>query len=220
VAFAALGAVAARGIAWWPAVAIVTLTGISVHARTAARAARGLPADMSASAKRRTPPGNSWNNHIALTLALTCIAAMPVWRPVNPITEAPDNLLGYAPEFLTEVLAESAGPDDRIWNAQVWGSWLEFRVPAPAYAFDSRVEVIPSKAWADNDVVLAAGPGWAEILDRYDATVIVAEGDLTAPLAAALDGSAEWFLLYVDDDGTIWRRASESTAAAGLSSRP
>jgi hypothetical protein len=219
VAFAALGAVAARGIAWWPAVAIVTLTGIAVHARVAEREARGLPPETAAAPPRQRPAvGNSWNNHIALTIVAGCLTLLPIWRPVNTITGAPRGLLSYAPVGVTAILRMSVSDTDRIWNAQAWGSWLEFAIPGPTYAFDSRVEVIPAQAWADGDTVLSASAGWADILDRYAATVVVTEGPLTTPLATALAAEARWRLFWADDEGTVWRRAPEAAASAGLSS--
>ena len=225
VAFASLGAIAERGIAWWPAVAVMVLIGMAVNERVASRVARGLPADPIAAAAaaatpRRPVRGSSWNNHIALTLIAGCLAVLPVWRPVNAITGAPDGAVSYAPETVTAVLQLRLGPEDRVWNPQVWGSWLEFRLPVARYAFDSRIEVIPARAWADNDVVISGGSGWDDLLERYGATVVVAEGPPDTPLALALAGSQDWQIQYAGDDATIWRRVYVVTTSAGLSSVP
>jgi hypothetical protein len=220
-AFAALGAVAARGIAWWPAVAVVTLAGIANAARAAAARPGALgQAHALEPASVRTDPGWSWNRHVALTLVLTGLVALPAWRPVNEITGAPDGLLSHAPEGVTALLSLHATSGERVWNPQVWGSWFEFAFPEATYAFDSRIEVIPAEAWADGDVVASAGAGWAEILDRHGVTIVVTEGPLTTPLAVALSADADWTLTYADDEGTMWLRAPEPGLSAGLSSRP
>jgi len=197
VAFAALGAVAARGIAWWPGVAAVTLAGLLQ---------RPVALGEAATAPRRTERGQSINAHVALGLLLACVAVLPVWRPIHGATGAPTDLLGQAPASVTLFLRAAATPEDRVWNPQVWGSWFEFAVPAPKYAFDSRIEVIPPDAWRDGDTVAAAGPGWEAILDARGVTMVVAEGDRTAPLAAALAGSPAWYLLADGGDGSIWVR--------------
>jgi hypothetical protein len=194
VAFAALGAVAARGIAWWPGVAAVTLAGLLI------------PADRP-STPRPLPRGSLLNALVGAALVVAGVATLPTWRAVDPGLDAPRGLLAHAPSGVTSVLQETVGPDDRIWNPQAWGSWLEFAVPAPAYAFDSRIEVIPSDAWADGDVVAAGGPRWDAILDARGVTIVVAEGPPTTPLAAALFGSPAWRMVSADADATIWVRA-------------
>jgi len=66
--------------------------------------------------------------------------------------------------------------------------------------------VIPPDAWRDGDIVAAAAPGWEAILDARGVTMVVAEGDREAPLAAALSGSPAWYLLADGGDGSIWVR--------------
>jgi hypothetical protein len=121
---------------------------------------------------------------------------------------------------VTALLSDTLAPGDRVWNAQAWGSWLEFRFPEATYAFDSRVEVIPPSAWAEHDTVLGGGPGWAEILDSYDVAVVVTEGDTGTPLGLALSGNPDWRLVWADNDGTVWQRLHVVLASAGLSSPP
>jgi hypothetical protein len=193
LAFAALGAMAARGIAWWPAIAAVTLAG--------------LLAPPAGGVSRPTPRGSALNAFVAVVLVLAGVALLPAWRPIDPGQGAPAGLLTFAPSGVTAALRERAGPSDRVWNPQPWGSWLEFAVPAPAYAFDSRIEVIPAQAWADGDVVAAAGPGWEAILDRYGVTIIVTQAPSTSPLTGPLRADGGWDLAFADADGAVWMRA-------------
>jgi len=201
VAFAALGAIAARGIAWWPAVAAVTMAGLLVPA------GRPGPARPEPGTPRPEPRGSALNALVGAALVVAGIAALPTWRAMDTGLDAPSGLLAHAPSGVTTVLRETAGPDDRVWNPQAWGSWLELAVPEPAYAFDSRVEVIPADAWTDGDVVEAAGPGWDAVLDARGVTIVVAKGPPTTPLAAALAGSPAWRMAHADADATIWLRA-------------
>ena len=196
-AFVVLGAVAERGIAWWPGVAVVTLAGLGTDGRQPFR-----PSGIARPAR-----GSVLNSAIVVVLVLVGIALIPAWRPVDSGLNAPSGLLGQAPSGVTAALRGLAARTDRIWNPQVWGSWFEFAVPEPSYAFDARIEVIPPEAWADGDVVASAGAGWPAILDRADATIVITEGDATSPLAQALAEDSDWRLAHADDTGTIWVRA-------------
>jgi len=199
VGFATLGALTERGIAWWPGVAAVTLAGLAAHA--------GRHETVPGTREPRPPRGSVLNALVGAVLIAAGIALLPTWRPVDPGLNAPSGLLGQAPSGVTAALREIATHEDRIWNPQVWGSWLEFAVPAPAYAFDARIELIPPETWADGDVVASAGAGWPAILDAADATIVITEGAGTSPLAQALADTSDWRLAHTDDAGTIWVRA-------------
>ncbi len=193
VAFAALGAVAARGTAWWPGVAAVTLAGIA--------------APMWTRVSGRPGRGSRLNALVGAALVVAGVAVLPPWRSVDSGLDAPRGLLAQAPSGVTAALRDLAGPADRVWNPQAWGSWFELAVPAPAYALDTRFDVIPSDAWADGDLIASAGPGWDDVLDARRATIVVANGPPATPLAAALAGSPTWRLVHGDDDGSVWVRS-------------
>jgi hypothetical protein len=193
--FAALAAIAARGVAWWPAVAVVAVAGLLP----------GAAADAPTRTWRRTP----LNALVAALIVAAGIAVLPVWRPVDRDLGAPSGLLAQAPSGITAAVRDLATPADRVWNPQVWGSWFEFAVPAPAYAFDSRVEVFPGFLWETADAVAAAQTGWETALDHYGATIVVTEGAATSPLARVLADAAGWRLVHADDLGTVWARVTQ-----------
>lgn len=147
------------------------------------------------------------NAAVGAALVLVGIALIPAWRPIDSGLNAPTGLLGQAPSAVTRALRAIATPEDRVWNPQVWGSWLEFAVPAPLYAFDARIEIMPPEAWANGDLVARAQPGWPEVLDAEGATIVVTEGPGTTPLAQALAASAGWKATHVDAEGSVWIRA-------------
>ena len=189
-AFAGLAALAARGIAWWPAVAVVTLAGMAGPEAAPAPAARATR-------------GSALNAVIAATLVIAGVLLVPIWRPLDPALGAPAGLLSHAPAGLTARLREMAGPSDRVWNPQVWGSWFEFAVPVPAYALDSRIELIPPAAWSDADIVARGGDGWEAILGRRGVTILVTTSD-QGGLVDQLHRSGSWQPAYGDADGALW----------------
>jgi hypothetical protein len=195
--FAALAAIAARGVAWWPAIAVVTLAPLLG------------PGDPAAQAPTRPARRSALNGAVAALLVVAAVAALPFWRPTDPDLHAPSGLLAQAPPGVTAALRDLATPADRVWNPQVWGSWFEFAVPEPAYAFDSRVEIFPAEAWAAGDQVAAARGDWQGVLAAAGVTIVVTEGPKSSALARALAGTPTWRLVHADDLGTVWARASE-----------
>ncbi len=196
IGFALLGALASRGVAWWPGVAVITVAGLWSDGRSADADEHGPTL--------RAARGRGLNALVGAILIAAVIALIPAWRPVDAGTGAPVRVLADAPSGITRALRAIAQSGDRVWNPQVWGSWLEFAVPDSLYALDSRIEVIPVETWADAALVAAAEPGWPDILARADVTILITEGP-DSPLAAALGASPEWTVAYADEDGTIWQ---------------
>ena len=192
IAFALLGALASRGVAWWPGVAVVAIAGIWFDGRLAESVVHA-PARA----------GSPLNVAVATLLVLAGIASLPVWRSVDPGTGAPDGVLIEAPSGITSELRLIATREDNVWNPQVWGSWLEFAVPGPRYALDSRIEVFPAQVWSDSALVSSGDDGWSRVLDARKVTIVITDnGD--PRLAARLRLSAGWAMAYADDNGAIW----------------
>jgi hypothetical protein len=199
VVFAGLGAIAARGVAWWPGIAAVTIAGIACGASP------------EYASPEREPRRSLLNGLVAVALVVAAVALMPFWRPMDRFLEAPEGLLAdEAPSSVTAALRQLAKPADRVWNPQIWGSWFELAVPAPTYALDSRVEIFPSEIWARAEVVAEAKPGWEEVLDDAGVTIVVTEGSGTSPLAQALRSAAGfgWRLEQDRSEGSIWVRVT------------
>lgn len=209
VVFAALGAIAVRGVAWWPLVAAVTVAGLVAPTLVAPTLGAPASSPVTATATLRRPQrGSALNGLIVAVLVVAGVVLLPAWRALDPNTRAPSGLLTFAPSGVTAALRSLATPEDRIWNPQPWGSWFEFAVPAPTYALDSRIEVIPPEAWRDADVVADAGPGWDAILDARRVTIVVLDAGAGAwPMTRALATSVGWALVHADAEGSVWRRS-------------
>ncbi len=197
IGFALLGAMASRGVAWWPGVAVVAIAGIWSDGRPADA---GEPVPASRAARR-----HGLNAVVGGILFAASIALIPAWRPVDTGTGAPAGVLTDAPSGITRALRAIAQPGDRVWNAQVWGSWLEFAVPGPRYALDSRIEVFPAHVWSDAALISSGEDGWSKVLDARNVTIVVSDtGD--PRLVARLRLSAGWAIAYADNNGAIWVR--------------
>jgi hypothetical protein len=224
-AFAGLGVLTGRGLAWWALVApiaLATIVGVaqrrglegagdaSVVAPTwVPEALRPIPA---------TERARPLNLVIVGVLVLAFVALLPSWRPVGP-AGVPEGLLSHAPQGVAAELRELARPGRhtlvRVWNPQLWGSWLELAVPELQFALDSRLELFPASVWADAEIIATGADGWDGLLDRYAVTVVVVAPEQTA-LRTALEAAPGWVVRYTEAEGSIWGRSVvEASSGSG-----
>ena len=179
-AMAVMGAWAIRGVAWWALVMVFLLAGALATERPV-----------------RAPRASVVNGFIAVVLGVAVVAALPWWRPADPLTGRA-GLLSYAPSGLAAKVAELAGTGARVVVPQTWGSWFEWAAPKQAYFIDSRFELFPPDVWADHAALQGLDAG--EVLDRWAADVVgVAVGRVPTTRSVA----SAW----TDTDGTILVRA-------------
>jgi len=135
-------------------------------------------------------------------IALVIVAALPIWRPVDPGLQAPTGLLGQAPSGVTGSLRGLLQPGDRLFAPQVWGSWFEYSFRDAPIGFDSRIELFPADAWEAMDLVYDGGEGWERQLDAWGVTVVVVGGAADDPFPVRLT-DAGWRQVFTDEDGVI-----------------
>jgi len=191
IPFAALGVWAVRGLAWWPFVAAATVAALA--SRTTDAAARPERVD--------PPVIRRVNFGIAVVLVLAGVAALPLWRPLDPGLQAPVAVVGTAPSGITAALRNIVRPGDRIFAPQPWGSWFEFAFPEATVAVDSRIELFPNDVWDAVDRIDAGGAGWQEALTGWKVTVVVAAHD-QSDLVQRLTTEG-WSDVHHDEDGTV-----------------
>ena len=179
-AMALMGAWAVRGVAWWAFAMVFLLAGVLASERPV-----------------RAPRASAVNGLIAVVLGVAIVAALPWWRPADPLTGR-TGLLSYAPSGLAAKVAELAGAGARVVVPQTWGSWFEWAAPEQAYFIDSRFELFPADVWADYAAL--QGPDAGEVLDRWAADVVVVPAGEAMP-------SGPWDRAWEDADGTILVRA-------------
>ncbi len=203
----ALGAWTERGIVWWALGAAVAAAGIlgASPAESATRAAEA-PGATAAPTHRRTSLVNG-ALVIALCAAPVLLAIAVVARPGDAVT-GPPGMLADAPPGITAAVRERTGPGTRIFNAQRWGSWLEWAVPDALVFTDSRFELIPESAWADHVALSGGRFDWRSILKRVDPDLIVASRSEQAGLLDAIvaDPASGWHEAYADADGVVLAR--------------
>jgi hypothetical protein len=184
---ALVGALAVRGVAWWALGAAVAVAGL-LERPSVERVAPDPPTRLAAA--------------VAGVVLVATVVLLPFWRPPDPLTGRV-GLLTQAPPEATDAVRAIAGPGDRLFAPQPLGSWLELTVPVAPVFVDSRIELFGPDVWREHDVVAGAGEEWSEILDRWDVTIVVAEG----PLAVAIAASSGWTLIEPATEPAIYVRA-------------
>jgi hypothetical protein len=189
-----IGMMAVRGVAWWaigaaPVVALLA-SGLAIRDRRLGDPELDAPRGVGYTA-------------IASVLVLLVVVALPVWRPIDRVY-GPQGVVRDAPRGVTEGLLAQAAASDRLLAEQTWGSWLEFAVPGLPLMVDSRIELFDRAIWGDYLHVVNARADWAEILDRWEVTLVAIAPD--AQLRPFLDADPGWLLQFEDDEGAIYRR--------------
>jgi hypothetical protein len=201
---------AVRGLAWWPLVAAVTLAGLLAPGIATARVDPTAAASDEEPLRTPRPEPRLFrrvNLVIAVVLILIGVGLLPVWRPTDRGLGTPAGLVSVAPPGITARLRELAGPNDRLFAPQPWGSWFEYAVPATPVFVDSRIELFQPAVWDEYDFVVDGVDGWRDILDRRAVTMIVAvDGIGRSPLAARQAADPGWSQASADEDGRIFVR--------------
>lgn len=205
VAFAALGAITGRGLAWWPFAAVFVIAGFFPA---------GDPQRPTALEHRRS----ALNAFVMGLLIVAGVALLPFWRPIGP-AGVPLATLSYAPQGIASYLGHIAvrfnARGARVFAPQHWGSWLELQAPALAYAVDSRIELFPTSVWTEYDTIGSAAEGvvtgpfpeWERRLSDRAVFIVVTEAGVDTKLEAAMAAKAAlgiWTRAYSDADGTVW----------------
>lgn len=195
---AAVGLMAVRGTAWWaigaaPFVAYL-ISGLEL---------RGRRLDAPGGAERRTLGYTA----IAGVLVAFAIMVLPIWRGGDALY-GPEGVVGDAPRGVTEATRAAMIADDRLFVSQRWSSWFELAIPDLPVMVDYRIELFPNDVWGDYIHVSGGRADWADILDRWDVSLVTASLLEQGQLLPFLRVSDDWDLVFEDDDGAVFRRVA------------
>lgn len=188
---ASLGFIALRGAVWWA----VALPQLIAEARSPTQTPSTLPP---------TSPSPRSRANLAVATVLLILGGVFLSRWLNPIRSG---LLSTAPANIVRALAEHLEPGDRIFNAQIWGSWLEYALPENPVFVDSRIELFHRRIWEQYLAVSTAREGWQEILNRWRITGVAADRGQQADLIPWIRRDPSWQLVYEGDEGLVFVRA-------------
>ena len=177
-AIAAMGAWAVRGVAWWAPVMAFLLAGV-----------------LTGAGARRVGRASRVNGATAVLLGVLLVAALPWWRPPDPLTGRV-GLLSYAPSALAAEVAARVQRGDRVVVPQSWSSWFEWVAPGALYFVDSRFELFPADVWADESALRQGGDAAAEVLERRESDLVVIAAGEVRPAGA-------WTVAWEDAAGAI-----------------
>ncbi len=152
----------------------------------------------------------------ALTCALIVWTAL-AWSGVGqailgqPVRSARRLYGSDTPLAVAEYLNEHppAGP---IFNPQWWGDWLVWRGPRDLMVFvTTQMHLLPPHVFQDYQRVVDVAPGWQTTLDRYAISTVIVDPIRQTRLAAAMQTSDSWQLVYEDAQARVYQRQLEIT---------
>lgn len=187
-AFAVLGLLQIRGVAWWAIVAPIVVAGL-------------LRDDHRPRDHSRLPVNALIAGALFSLLAITA----PIGRGVDPASGGPA-VLSYAPERLVAAAREAVPSGSHAFVSQLHASWSEFSAPDLLVAVDPRIELFPEGVWDDYYLVSAGREGWEVVLDRWDVRVLVLEPTQAEGLLAVLETNSGWRRIAVDANGAVYLR--------------
>jgi hypothetical protein len=190
-----IGLSSLRGVFWWALAAPVAVAG--------------EPTAL-ARASARPDPRGAPNLAIVLALAAAVAIATARWLPYGS-ADPPSGLLSDAPLGVTAVLRAELGPGERVFNAQAWGSWLEYALPGHPVAADSRIELFPRSVWDAYDDVSSGREGWQRILDRWRVRVLALYEPQQPELIPIVRAAPAWSVRYHRGDAWVFVRAEPSS---------
>jgi hypothetical protein len=197
--FLAIGLASIRGVYWWAMVSPIVLAGVL--------------SDRPALTERRDPAG-PLNTAIVGLLAVAILGITIQWVPYSGRAIPEGGRLTFAPLGVTGALHRILQPGEVMFNAQGWGSWLEFEFPQNPVVVDSRVEVAPQSVWWKYYAVSRGVEGWQATLDSWHVDVAVLARGQQPDLIPKMKADPGWELVYEDAEGLIFRRVSTPVATA------
>jgi hypothetical protein len=183
--FALLAASSMRSLFWWIIVLAVTLARLPWARRPAT-----------------ADPRNRLNAALVGVFAVLPLIAAVRWLPYSG-NDAPQHLLRFAPEPLTDELRTILEHGEPFANPQAWGSWFELTLPAHTVFVDSRIEIVPDDVLRASFTIQHAEPGWQEELDAIPVRVVVIDRLTQPDLVEAIASDDRWREVYADEDGII-----------------
>ncbi len=195
---ALLSLMAVRNVVWWAIgaapLAAVLVSGLQIRGRRLGDPAFDEPRGVGYTA-------------IAGLAAVVALVVLPVWKPIDALY-GPEGMVRHAPHGVTESLLAEAVPGEHLYAAQEWASWFELALPGVPVMVDTRIELFGDDVWEDYLHVAAARADWAEILERWDVTLVAigAGQDQLGPFLAA---DPAWELRFEDSEGAVYRRVGE-----------
>ena len=189
--FFGLGLYAMRATLWWGLIFPPVVSAVLGETRPAAPPTDERPSRATAL--------------IAAFVVILGLSFAPWLREQNPLLAEP-GLLTTAPRGITSAVSSNLAPGERMFNAQIWGSWFEFALPADRIFVDSRIELYPAAVWKDYYSVSQGQEGWQQILDRWDIGLVAASRSQQAALIPRISRDPGWERVYADGQGVVFVR--------------
>jgi hypothetical protein len=123
----------------------------------------------------------------------------------------------YFPKGGVEFLRMNPLPT-RLFNLYTWSGYVMFELPERRVFIDGRAHMVyPGKFWHENLAVEMGRPGWDEVLDKYQVSVVLWASTAFADagfkiLLDQLTASPVWIRVYDDGHDVVFAHAERGRA--------
>jgi len=197
--FGLLGLKTSRGIVWYGLVMAPILSEHISHI------IRHLKIENQAA---KNTKGSPWLNIVFVVVILAmAVITLPWFKSRLPFPPAKAGLISSeTPIKATEVLL-AENPPGQVFNAISFGSYLIWAAYPEYQVFvDSRIELFPEQVWMDYLNISNAMGDWEAKLKYYGVNTLMLSPYEQSALLKAVQGSAEWDLMYKDDTAFLFER--------------
>lgn len=104
--------------------------------------------------------------------------------------------------------------DGQAFNPSHWGDWLGRTVPQLRLFATTNVHLLPKQVWNDYQRIARADGGWDVVAQRYAIRTMIVDRANQPTLARVLRSSADWILVYDDDQASVFRQRKPSPSSA------
>jgi hypothetical protein len=138
----------------------------------------------------------------AATLGTPILLCFGLLMTLVSTTKPAFDLSGYPMKAVTWIDAHTDITAERIATQDVIGNFIELIGNGHIPVFvDDRADMFPEAVFEDSIKLLDADRSWAEVLSRYHVTLVL--WSATSPLAAVLEASPNWHIVYDDDEWIV-----------------
>jgi hypothetical protein len=201
--FLFIGATSVRGVYWWAIIAPVVVAGLPVASKSATRSTSRAIAVPSwaltalCGVLMVVPLGRWFTRDSGVSVTSTGSASLPM---------PPVMLMENAPAGITDALRHAVRPGDRVFNAQMWGSWFEYALPDNPVVIDSRIELFADSVWSRYADIANGRSGWQEALMSWQVRAVAISAAQQPKLLPNIRADSAWQQVYEDSDGAVFVR--------------
>ena len=151
---------------------------------------------------------------LLLLAVVCCLPPLQAYNPLLRVRRAGPRVEDALEEVHRHL--RRTDPGGNIFSRLEWGAYLSYTATPDYKVFlDVRIDMYPDDVWDEYKQVTLGGPGWQDILDRYQVNYLLLDAGFhrRTGLLACVEQSAQWQRTYQAGDALLFVRRPSVHAA-------